>query len=180
MAMMSFTVQLYVKGAEALPEMVQRLKDPTPLWQTIMDDWGRHNVEKFDASAGMGMLGAWIDRASGVFWKPLSAAYLRHKIMHGQPNQIMVATGSLLDSLSSSMGFFNINSADRLVFGTPNDPDNAAKVAFNWDRRQTIFLSEPDQRRIQSAVSQYLRVPMKDVREEVAKMDVEFKDASGG
>ena len=177
---MSFSIELYIKGADALPMMVEKIKNPLPLWQRIIDDWARGNVDKFALGEGAQTTGAFVDQASGVFWKGLTPGYIKAKSAKGYGDQLMVATGSLRDSLTTPDRFFQFLTTERFVFGTPNDPDDALKVAMNWQTRQTIFLGESDQRRIQSAVYQYLKVPMQDIRDEVAQMDIEFKDATGG
>jgi hypothetical protein len=175
---MTFSVELYIKGAGALPQMVEKIKNPLPLWERIVADWAAGNSEKFAMALGAEVTGSWVDQAAGVFWKGLTPGYMKRKA-RDFPDQIMVATGNLYTSLTDPSRFFQALSSERIIFGTPLDPDDAAKVSFNWETRQTIFLGEADQRRIQSAVSQYLRIPMQDVRKEIAQMDIEFRDKAG-
>jgi hypothetical protein len=176
---MTFQVTLYIKGADWPQKMQGKLKNFVPAWEQVVDSWARGNLEKFGASLGLEAVGAFIDKATGVFWKELQPGYMKSKRRMGYPDQIMVATGALMNSLTTRGRFFEMLEQERVVFGSPLDPDDAMKISMNWDTRQTIFLSEADMRRIESIVARYLTVPAQDIRKEVARMDIEFAEKAG-
>jgi hypothetical protein len=176
----TFSIDLFIKGKDALPKLAAKIKDPTPLWQKIVEDWANYNIDKFSAAEGAEETGAQVDPGGTVFWEPLSPKYMRRKRKLGYRDQIMVATGELLASLTDPSRFFQLLDPERVIFGTPNDPDDLMKVIYNWERRQTIFLSEPDQQRIRSAVVRYLQVPKTGIRQQRSQMDIDFGETAGG
>ena len=177
---MTFQVTLYMKGVEQFGYLKDRINDPTPLWHNIINMWARGNVDKFLSSLGMEGSGAWIDQRSGVFWRGLTPAYMRSKRRKGFGDQIMVATGALRSSLTTRGRFFEMIEKERIIFGTPNDPDDVMKVLYNWESRQTIFLSAADMTRIQNLTFQFLQFPGSgnwEMKRSVAQMDIDFQEA---
>lgn len=183
----SFDVSLYMQNADKFPELAARSKDLTIVFEHIIRDWAEDNRRKFGLSSGMESSGATVDPT--VFWQGLSPAYIKQKNKGGFADQIMVRTGSLRDSLTDPEQFFQYVSPDQAMFGSPNDPDDAMKMLFNWPRRQTIFLGRQDQLMIEKHVKDYLSFGpvyeqilfakgMQAVadRKETAHMEVEFSE----
>jgi hypothetical protein len=151
----SLTIEVYETGNDTLTDLQMRAKDMTVVFQNIIRDWAKDNTDKFDAAAGDAKTGAEIDPT--VYWEQLTPDYLKSKkkVSSAGPDDIMVLTGKLRDSLTSLDGFMHSVSPQSMDFGEPTDQLDADKVAYNWARRQTIFLSVDDQRMIDAHVSNY-------------------------
>lgn len=186
-----FKVELFQPNADVLPEMAFRAADLSPAYRDIINEWARDNLDKFGMSVGQEASGAQIDPT--VFWDALSPDYMKTKRKKGQPDNIMVATGSLMASLTDPERFFQMVNPEMAIFGAPNDADDAMKVQFNWIKRQAIFISLDDQRMIQKKLSDYLALgaDYKEkmfvkglqnlaLRAEVHQMDVDFQNDAGG
>lgn len=184
----SFNIELVTIGEDDLENMQARTRDLSAVFDVIIDKWSEGNVLKF--AQAIGKEGSGVDLDPGVFWEGLTGAYVKQKRRLGQANQIMVATGSLRNALTSPDGFFREVTPAQAGFGTPVDPDDAKKAAYNWIKRQTVFLSVDDQRMIEKEISDFLSLGgdwqkelfgrgMEAVnrRVENARLDVEFESA---
>lgn len=149
-----FSISVATENGDVLPELEGRLKDLSPAFQAIIPEWAKLNKQIFDKSKGMEMSGTAVDE--NVFWDELKESTSKAKRRAGQEDQIMVATGALMRSLTDPDRIFQNVEADSAVFGTPLDPEDAAKVSFQWARRQVIFLSTIDQNVIRRIVKDYL------------------------
>lgn len=170
---MTFSIEVYHKNIDRLPSIANKVRDLTEFFQSVYDSWVRGNDEKFQAGEGMESAGAAID--PNVFWQPLTPGYMKAKRRKGYEDALMVATGSLRDTMSNPDALFNFFGPERAMFGTPLDPDEMLKIQFNWNKRQVVFLSEPDQQKIRSLWQKYLQIPMQSVTREVAQMDADFQ-----
>lgn len=134
----SFHLNVAAWNANLFPEIAERLKNLSPLFNEIISEWAKGNEDKFQKSVGA--------QASGVNfspepkWEPLTPAYAKQKARDGFKDWLMVRTGDLKASLTSEEAFFKFVDNERAVFGTPNNPDDADKVKWNWEERQTVFL----------------------------------------
>jgi hypothetical protein len=155
-----------------LPTLSNKIKDLSSLFDTIIDEWGKGNPEKFGYAMGASETGIKVDPQ--VEWQALSPAYFKAKTRQGYPNQIMVRTGSLLASLSDPNRFFRMVEPEQAIFGTPNDPDDFMKMQYNWNTRQTIFLGDSDQNMIREKTQKYFTIQMQSTKQEVSEMDVNF------
>jgi hypothetical protein len=186
----SFTVDVAIQNAGVIPELASRAADLTPAFTSIILGWAENNINKFEK--GIGQEAAGVDQGSGVDWTRLTPTYMKTKRRLGQDNQLMVATGALENALTNPDLFFQMVNPEQAIFGTPNDPDDADKVKYNWPteqnkKRQVLFLSLDDQRMIQKTVFDYLRLggdfekilfaqglQSQANRNLAAKMDIEF------
>lgn len=153
----SFTIDLEEIGVGRIEELSARSRDLTVLFQNIIEKWAKDNRDKFDSAIGRETAGASGAGLEPVDWAPLASSTIKQKRKMGYPNQIMVATGELMDSLTHPEEFFQMVNPQSIAFGTPNNPEDADKAAYNWTKRQTIFLSLDDQRMIKANTSNYLR-----------------------
>jgi hypothetical protein len=170
---LTFKISIFQENVDILPELQNKVKDLTGLFEQIIDQWAKGNPEKFGFAAGASLSGARVDPQ--VEWQALSPAYFKAKSKR-YPDQIMVRTGSLRDSLSNPSLFFQMVNPEQAVFGAPNDADDAMKVQFNWEKRQTIFLGDSDQNMIRELESKYFTVQMKSIKQEIAQMNVDFSN----
>lgn len=143
-------------GFEGLDEMRARIADLSPVFQRLIPLWASHNMDKFARGQGMESEGA--DQGSSVWWAPLVPATMRAKRHKGYPDSIMVATGSLKQSLTSEDAFAQFVSETQAVFGTPLDEDDAQKVGYNWTTRPTVFLDQQDKLMIEREIENYLNM----------------------
>lgn len=150
----SFNIRVRITNGGVFPELVERLKDFRPVFEVIVRQWARGNVDKFRKSLGGETTGAAIDPT--VFWMPLAESTIRAKRKKGQPDQIMVATGALAQALTDPSGFWQAMTAQQVAFGTPGGLEEELKARYNWQTRQTIFLGEDDQMMINEKVQSYL------------------------
>lgn len=169
---MTFSIEVYQRNVDQLPSLANKLKDLTVFFEQVFDSWVLGNDEKFQAGVGQETSGALVD--PNVFWQGLTAGYMKAKRRKGYEDSLMVATGSLRDTMSNPESLFQYLTPEQAMFGTPNDPDEMLKIQFNWLKRQVIFLSEPDQQKIRSLWQKYLQIPMQSVTQEVARMDMDF------
>jgi hypothetical protein len=187
---LSFNISVIWRNVHLLPEMEARLKDMRPVFEQIVQDWAKGNVDKFGAAMGMEVVGAQVD--PGVFWEALSPEYSAWKREQGMSNQIMVATGALQAALSDPSMFFHMEMPREAAFGIPLSPDESGKMSYNWYRRQTLFLGVDDQTMIRHHIKSYLELGEKwqsilftrgleraYTRDEVASMDVAFGKTVG-
>ncbi|SRR5216684_2759326 len=172
---MTLNITVYQTNVDILPELERRAKDLSPLFDDIIDTWSELNKQKFELAQGGEISGAQI---FDVAWKGLSPGYLAWKTRHFPTGTLMVRTGELRASLTDPQGFFRRVEPERAIFGSPNDPDDVAKVRYNWKTRQAVFLSDPDQNMIRQKVSQFFNVSKTSIRQEVARMDIEFSAVS--
>jgi hypothetical protein len=184
----SFRIDIQVQNDEVFEEVKARFLDLSPAFDAFVREWTKLNTDIFDASAGKETAGAQVD--PDVFWEPLTAAYRRAKQREGYPDQIMVRTGQLLKALTDPDLIFQVIGPQDAVFGSPLDPEEAAKVGHNWGKRQAIFFSEPDQRAFRRILRDYLTMGpgfeqqraeagLRAVQRqgEVMKMDADFSNA---
>jgi hypothetical protein len=186
---LSFKIQLFGKNLDQFPELQGRVQNLQPVFERIIDDWAKGNVDKFGASKGKETMGAMVD--PGVFWLGLKPETSRRKRQMEQPDQIMVATGELRAALTNPEGFFRAARAQDATFGVPLSPEDEAKIFYNWgvdgEKRQTIFLGADDQVMIEHHVQAYLSMGpdfeekifskgLSNVRmmKEASQMDMEF------
>lgn len=148
-----FDIKVAVSDPDLLPELEARLGDLSPAFNAIIPEWAHLNESKFDLSIGRESSGADVDE--NVFWEQLKPASMRAKRKAGQPDQIMVATGSLKRALTNPDLIFQYVSAEEAVFGTPRDLDDAQKVIYQWLKRQAVFLSTLDQNVIRRTIQDY-------------------------
>ncbi len=176
---MTFSVTVYHINTEALPELAERVKNLTPVFHEIIDEWALMNNQKFNKSVGMEFTGVDIDPT--VRWEALSLGYIKQKQRDGFSNQIMVRTGDLRAALTNPKGFFRMVNPQQAIFGTPNDPEDLMKVIYNFKKRQTIFLSDADKNMIRKKINDFLSVPTQksysSIKQEIAQMDVDFGNA---
>lgn len=185
-----FEIAVATKNAELLPELEGRLADLSPAFHAIIIEWARLNADKFAAAAGREAGGAEIDPL--VYWEPLASSTRRAKRRQGQPDAIMVATGQLLRAMTNPDLMFQNVDAESAVFGSPLDPEDAAKVAYNWSSRQVVFLSTTDQNVIRRIIKDYLSMgpnfeeirfarglAIAEARRNMAAMDAEFSSVAG-
>ena len=128
---LSFNIAVYQTNTEVLPQLQQRVKDLSALFEQIIAEWTRGNVQKFGSAAGRSLSGADVD---SVQWEALSPAYFRQK-SKVYSDQIMVRTGSLEKALTTPDGFFQMVEPAQALFGTPNDPEDVLKMQYNWLKR---------------------------------------------
>jgi hypothetical protein len=184
-----FQVELYQPNADRLPELAGRIQDLSPAFKNIILEWAKDNEDKFGLSVGKEASGASIDPT--VFWEALSPQYMKSKRKQGMTDQIMSATGSLKQSLTTPDQFLQSVTEQQALFGSPLSADDAMKAQYNWIRRQTIFLSLDDQRMIQKEISDYLSLGQNyrqiqfakglerlALKKEVAQLDIAFDNAT--
>ena len=174
---LTFQIAVYQTNTAVLPELENRARNLSPLFEDIIDEWAELNKQKFEMSEGGEESGSQIDPT--VFWQPLSPGYLKEKRKHYPTDTLMVRTGSLKDAMTTPNGFFRMVNPEQAVFGTPNDAEDALKVQFNWNKRQVIFLSDADQNMIRMKLDRYFTVEMQSVKEEVARLDTDFSNTVG-
>lgn len=187
----TFNVNVVIQGGEEILEIAARMADLRPAFDVIVEKWARGNEDKFRQSLGAEGSGAQIDPT--VFWKGLAQSTMRAKRRHGYGDQIMVATGELMRSLTDPDLFFHESTGTDLVFGVPRSVDEELKVRYNWETRQAIFIGNDDQRMIEETVQSYLSLGpnFKNIRfargmenlrsrQETTRMDVEFEQRTRG
>lgn len=142
----NFKLNVAVWNASLFPEVRERLKDLQPFFEEVISDWTRGNVDKFRMGEGAQESG--VSFSPEPSWDPLTPRYAKDKARKGFRNWLMVRTGTLMSALTSEGAFFRFTDAARAVFGTPNNPDEADKVKWNWSRRQTVFLDANDMKTV--------------------------------
>lgn len=147
------SLSIQIKNPERLPEIQARMQDLSPAFEKIVNEWVSLNAQKFNKGLGAESSGAQID--ADVIWEPLSSAYITQK-RKGYPNWLMVRSGSLMESMTNPDTVFRMINAQDAIFGTPLDPDDAAKVSYNWLRRQVVFLGAADKNMIRRIIQDYL------------------------
>jgi hypothetical protein len=150
----TFNIKVRVTNGEIFPELANRLKDFRPVFEVVIKQWARGNVDKFRQSMGMEATGAAID--PNVFWMPLAESTMRGKRKRGSADQIMVDSGALMQALTDPSGFWSEMTAQQTVFGTPGALEDELKVRYNQQTRQAIFLGADDQVMIEEKVQSYL------------------------
>jgi hypothetical protein len=148
----SFQIKVLTNN-DLLPEIAARMKDLSEPFENIIDEWAQSNEDKFRMGQGQQFSG--VSQGSGVDWQALSPAYAFQKMKDGFPDWLMRRTGDLQRALTDKELFFRFVGPDIAVFGEPLLEKEFAKVAFNWDSRQTIFLSKKDQKAIEREIYEY-------------------------
>jgi hypothetical protein len=144
------------KGFEQLVEQHERMKDFSIPFDRMLSEWARGNALKFAAGAGAEATGAAGKNLSPAEWDPVTEKYFKAKRRAGFDNSLMVRTGSLRAALCSRGGFAEYLSKNSIMFGMPEDEENAVKVRGNRARRPTVFLSQPDKNMIRRNLQQYI------------------------
>lgn len=185
----SFSFKLLIKDVGILRSAADRAADLSPVFEQIMDEWAAGNVEKFAKAEGAENTGVEQDRDN--FWQPLSSysdgssdvmgvygvkkrgSYQEWKRRRGMPDWLMVATGSLKESLTSPEGFGRVATPTEASFGVPYEQEDMNKILWNWQTRQALFLGDDDRRMIENDIFQYINgigAPVKpeDFEKEVA------------
>jgi hypothetical protein len=181
----TFSIDLQEQGVGRIAELSARARDLTVLFNDIIHEWAKDNQDKFDSAIGRQTAGASGGGLEPVDWDALAGSTIKRKQKMGYPDQIMVATGELKDSLTHPEEFFQAVQPQTISFGVPNNPDDADKASYNWAKRQTIFLSLDDQRMIKSNTGNYFRFGdnysgaiftqgMDAVRERSARSEIDF------
>lgn len=176
--LLTFKIKVYQTNVAVLPELQAKTKDLSELFDQIMDEWAELNKQKFDMAVGAEESGRQID--ADVFWKGLSPQYLKWKRKHFPTGTLMVRTGSLAEALTDPQGFFRMANPEQAIFGTPNDADDALKAAYNFKRRQTIFLGLADQNMIRELTEKFFTVEMQSTTQQAAQLDADFNTAVNG
>ena len=168
MGALNFTIVFESKGAGYFDALAGLCKDFSVPFQNIINEWAKHNVEKFRRGKGAELSGT--EQSSDVYWAPLTEQYYRSK--HGATEAkrrtrrmagtavadwLMVRTGDLMRSLTGAGGFVRYVGPTKAIFGQPLDPEDAQKVAGNWMKRQVLFLDLTDKRMIRAHISDYLK-----------------------
>lgn len=197
--MAHFTVKLSLasRNMERLDELASRLKDFTVPLSNIIGEWARGNTRKFDAAVGAELSGA---DEPPTQWEPVTLAYYKQKhgpVQRGNrtmfPDWLMVRTGDLMRSLTQRGLFAEFFDATKAVFGTPLDPEEAAKASYNFAKRPTVFLGRSDRNMIRREFQDYLSLGAnyKDalfagasrryaLQKEMQILDMEFAEAVSG
>jgi len=191
MGSLTFRFAVTSKNAERLPELAARCSDFSAPLASIVGEWGRSNAAKFDLSRGMEESGVYED--ADTYWDRLTPPYMKQKRRKGMPDWLMVATGSLMNSLTTDGGYAEYVDAHQAVFGNPLDPEDALKAAVQSPFRRVIFLNQKDRLAIVRELKNYLGFGdnYKDLlfargaaavgtRAEQAAMDVDFRNALEG
>lgn len=152
--------------------------DFTEPFLAIIRDWAERNVDKFERAMGQEDTG--VQQAADNFWEPLGAggswrsvtkadakkamlgmadtltAYQKAKRRAGYPDWLMVRTGSLATALSNPDTFAQFVGANQAAFGVPLDTETAEHAAFNWAKRQAIYLDESDKLNIRKEFKDFM------------------------
>ena len=148
--MLRFTVE--VMGEEQVLRAFSRfgdaVKDLTPFWPTIADDFRELEEKQFDTQGGSGSGG----------WTALSPAYATWKARHYPGKGILVRTGALRSSLTTGgAGHIEKKSADRLEIGTSVPyAIYHQKGTRKMPKRPPVELSEADKMRWSKALHKFL------------------------
>lgn len=142
----TFHLNVAAWNAHLFPEIAARLERLQPLFDEIINEWQRGNEEKFQK--GFGAQTSGVEFNPEPTWEPVTDKYARQKTRQGFKDWLMVRTGALKAALTTDEAFFRFTDDKRAVFGTPNNPEEADKVAYNWEKRQTIFLDSNDMKTI--------------------------------
>ena len=181
----NFSIKIEVKNDEAFSEIKGRLLDLRPAYNAFVKAWANINKDIFESGAGAEVTGADVD--ADVFWEPLSAGYRKAKQAEGYADHLMVATGALMRALTNPDLVFQAIGPQDAIFGSPLSLEEADKVKYNWESRQTVFFSGPDQRALRRILKYYLTMgegfeqkrfeaglSAVQQRAEVAQMDLDF------
>lgn len=175
-APMTFKVTVFQTNTDILPELAEKSKDLSILFEKIILEWAAGNPEKFGFGIGASLSGTPVDPQ--VEWKALSPAYFKAKSKQ-YPDRLMVRTGSLLASLSTPGQFFKMVMPEQAMFGTPNDPEDVMKMQYNWNTRQTVFLGDADQNMIRQLTSEHFTIQTRNIKEDIAEMNADFANTVG-
>lgn len=154
--------------------------------QNIVDDWAKHNIEKFDRALGGEFPG--VDQAADTFWQGVTPKYEQRKRNAGYPDWLMVRTGQLKESMTNPERFFNYVSATSATFGVPLNEESQKAYAGNWLKRQLAFLDVSDKRMIRAHFTDYLnyghdykgqKMRTEALKSEAAESDILFHEAVG-
>ena len=160
MANFSIKINVTTQNLERIDEIAARLKDFAAPFSQIIGEWAEGNVRKFAAAEGAELTGA---DEPPTHWEPITEKYYRQK--HGPvkrggrqlfPDWLMVRTGDLMRSLTTRGGFGEYFDEVQAIFGTPLDPEDAAKASFNFEKRPTVFLGRSDRLMIRRNFQDYL------------------------
>jgi len=174
-------------------EIAQRVRDFSIPFASIVAEWARGNVEKFDAGKGSESSGFSGGSLTPLRWEPLTEKYRRAKERAGFANWLMVRTGNLMQSLLNVSGFAQFVDAHRVIFGAPIDAEAADAAMYNREKRNTIFLGESDRLGIKRELQNYISFGenykqflfsragrMVALKKEVLSMDLNFSEAVNG
>ena len=157
------TLKTDSQNMERIGEIRARLQDFTIPFNRILEEWAAGNVLKFNSGKDAEMWGAGSKDLSPAEWSPVTEKYYQQK--HGPIKRgnrelfadwLMVRTGALRDALCSRGGFVEYIAAHTLMWGTPNNPEEAIKAIGNRETRPTVYLSKPDRNMIERNLQQYL------------------------
>ena len=156
----SFKISLFVKNDASLPEIAERAKDLSVVFDHIIGEWVAGNERKFGRGMGASNTGATQDTFGGAetTWQALSAKYGRQKEREGFPDWLMVRTGDLMNAMTTRGAMAEFIENTRAVFGMPLDEEQAIKVEGNWKRRQAIFLDRNDRLMIERNVKNFMEL----------------------
>ena len=188
----TFKLQLkYDLDLATCAEIAQRVRNFSIPFANIIAEWAAGNARKFAAGEGAEIGGASGQDLRPASWTPLSDRYRQAKQRKGFSDWLMVRTGALMESLTSSGGFAQFIDAHRAVFGTPLDAEDADKAMYNSESRPTIFLSEPDRLMIRRELQNYISFGgnykaflwaragrLAVLKHESAEMDMQFREAA--
>ena len=167
----TFQIDLATTDIHFFPEIEKRLKDMTPAFDAIIEEWTyggpslriaegtapRGNVQKFILSRGKE--GTGIDFPGGPHWWGLASGTMARKRSKDLPDWLMVETGDTLVALTNRGLFEEHISPQSAEFGLPLSDRERRIVGYQWENRQAIFLGYADQMMIRG-VKYVLRVGM--------------------
>jgi len=173
MGTLRFNVSFRSRGTDIPANTADLLRDLTEPLMNIMRDWAEGNKRKFDRSKGAEQTG--MTQAAATEWQAVTQEYYKekhganvatsiktHKLLKrtmksgGYPDWLMVRTGELMRVMTDPGAFYQSISSQSAAFGTPQDTENMAKVAGNWQKRQVLFLDQGDMRMISGNFHDYL------------------------
>ena len=156
----SFKISLFVKNDACLPEIAERAKDLSVVFDSIIGEWVTGNERKFGRGMGASDTGAVQDSFSGAEnnWQALTPRYARQKEREGFPDWLMVRTGDLMNAMTTRGATAEVIEQTRAVFGMPLDEEQAIKVEGNWNRRQAIFPDQNDRLMIERNIKNFMEL----------------------
>lgn len=181
MSAIAFQLIFRQKGKIMSQDDVSDFSEP---FFAIIENWANRNVEKFQR--GLGSEATGVQQATDNFWEPDTEEYSKAKAKKGFADWLMVRTGALAESLSNPDAFFQMVFPTKASFGVPNDEEASDHAAFNWMKRQSIFLDETDKLGIRRQFKDFLdfgpgyaeqKLRLAALKEEFEVKYLEFSDA---
>lgn len=154
MTTFTFSFRFTTNNVDRLEKLQARCMDFSEPLLRIVSEWALGNKRKFAASRGNESTG--VQQFDDVFWEPITSAYAKSKRRKGQADWLMVATGSLMQSLTTEGAFGQYVDEKHAQFGTPMDSEDADKAMYNAQSRRVIFLSRGDRLMIKREIKNYL------------------------